>query len=336
MTSMSENNTVYYKGSYWNDYAPVREYINKSVSGRGDMDWSQHFASLTKKSFQKALILNCGNGWVERDLYKQGLFQSAIGVDSSPELLHEAQSAARAHGLPLDYVQLDTNMGLFPEHRFDLIVNHAAAHHVTTIDKVFRALANLLSEDGFFVSFDYVGPHRNQYSVEAWSRLWELNQSLPEVVRHPRLCYPHYPTMLVTDPSEAVHSELIDQMFNRYFHCLEWRGIGGAIAYPLLTHNTALASAPKDESDFYIRKILAEDDRFRKEFPASSLFAFFYGKPNKAILASPERLQAFSTEEEEREWLAERNGYRYYQPNVLQFLYEQLECQRCTIAKLEA
>ncbi len=109
MTSMSENNTVYYKGSYWNDYAPVREYINKSVSGRGDMDWSRHFASLTKKSFQKALILNCGNGWVERDLYKQGLFQSAIGVDSSPELLHEAQSAARAHGLPLDYVQLDTN-----------------------------------------------------------------------------------------------------------------------------------------------------------------------------------------------------------------------------------
>jgi SAM-dependent methyltransferase len=332
MPPMPENSTVYYKGIYWNDYAPTREYINAAISGNGSVDWSNYFGSKVNKSFRKALILNCGNGWVERDLHKQGLFQSAIGVDYSRELLDIAISTVESQGLPIEYFQADTNSGIFPAHQYDLVINHAAAHHITRIDRVFRALANMLSEDDLFVSFDYVGPHRNQYSVQAWSHLWELNRSLPETVKHPTLHYPHYPTMLATDPSEAVHSELIKTIFNRYFHCIEWCDLGGAIAYPLLTHNTALACASAQESDFYIRKILAEDDAFKRDHPDSSLFAFFYGKPNKSVLANSELLQSFTEEEEQRELLAQQNSGRYYEPNILQYLYEELERQRCTQA----
>jgi hypothetical protein len=108
--------------------------------------------------------------------------------------------------------------------------------------------------------------------------------------------------------------------------------LGGAIAYPLLTHNTALACASAQESDYYIRKILAEDDAFKRDHPDSSLFAFFYGKPNKSVLANPELLQSFTEEEEQRELLAQQNGGRYYEPNILQYLYEELERQRCTQA----
>ena len=154
---MPENSTVYYKGSYWNDYAPTREYINTAISGNGSVDWSHYFRSKVNKSFRKALILNCGNGWVERYLHKQGLFQSAIGVDYSRELLDIAISAAESQGLPIEYFQADTNSGIFPAHQYDLVINHAAAHHITRIDRVFRALANRLSEDDLFVSFDYVG-----------------------------------------------------------------------------------------------------------------------------------------------------------------------------------
>ena len=49
------------------------------------------------------------------------------------------------------------------------MVNDAAAHHIAMIDRVFREICGLLLPDGCFVSFDYVGLHRNQ----CWSVAWE-------------------------------------------------------------------------------------------------------------------------------------------------------------------
>ena len=45
---------------------------------------------------------------------------------------------------------------MFPLGEFDLVVNHAAAHHIAAIDRVFREICRILPEDGWFVSFDYV------------------------------------------------------------------------------------------------------------------------------------------------------------------------------------
>ena len=63
------------------------------------------------------------------------------------------------------------------------MVNHAAAHHISMIDRVFREICRLLPEDGCFLSMDYVGPHRNQYTSAAWERAWSVNDELPAQVR---------------------------------------------------------------------------------------------------------------------------------------------------------
>ena len=47
------------------------------------------------------------------------------------------------------------------------------------IDRVFREICRLLPEDGWFLSLDYVGPHRNQYTPAAWERAWSVNNELP-------------------------------------------------------------------------------------------------------------------------------------------------------------
>jgi SAM-dependent methyltransferase len=271
---MQIDSSVYYNGVYWNDYELVRSYINRTISGSSSINWALHFLSLKGVS-EAALILNCGNGWVERDLYQQGLFQRGVGIDISPTLLGEARKAAEAENMPLEYLEADINNDPFPIGGFDLVVNHAAAHHIAMIDKVFRSICAALPARGTFVSFDYVGPHRNQYTTEAWQRAWEFNHALPGEAKHPNLNYPHYPTMLITDPSEAVHSELIKETFDRYFTLGEWIPLGGALAYPLLTHNTSIADLPRDEADNYIREILRADAQFTQENPQSSLFAFF-------------------------------------------------------------
>ena len=83
-------------------------------------------------------------------------------------------------------------------------MNHAAGHHISHIDRVFRALAARLRPDGVFVSWDYVGPHRNQYPGDMWEAAHRVNVTLPAELRSP-MHYPLLEEMLTGDPTEAVH-----------------------------------------------------------------------------------------------------------------------------------
>jgi SAM-dependent methyltransferase len=314
---VNENSDVYYQGGYWNDLEVVRQHLNARVSGDAGQSWTDRFRRATNRTFERALILNCGNGWVERDLVRSGLFREGVGIDYSQQLLDDARSSAEAEGLPLAYEQCDVNSVPLPAGPFDLVVNHAAAHHIAAIDGVFRQICRVLPEDGWFVSSDYVGPHRNQYTPQAWERMWSVNEGLPASVRQD-LRYPHLPTMLVTDPTEAIHSELIMQTFCRYFTLDEFAPLGGAIAYPLLTHNSRLFDVgPPAEQRRWVEWVLEADDLFLENNPDSSLFAYFAGRPNKAVLEQADALSAWQREEEGRERRARQNGGEYYPRGAL-------------------
>ncbi len=309
---VNENSDIYYQGRYWNDFEVVNRRINERISGDPTRPWYEHFAKVSERTFERALILNCGNGWVERELLASGLILEAVGIDYSDDLLAQARMSAAEGGLPLSYQQVNVNTAAFPEGEFDLVVNHAAAHHIAAIDRVFRELCRKLPDDGRFVCFDYVGPHRNQYTPEAWEEAWAVNRELPASLQQD-LGYPHLPTMLATDPTEAIHSELILDTFRRYFTVGELTPLGGAIAYPLLTHNTRLfEAADPAEQSACVEHILEADDRFLARHPDSSLFAYFSGTPDKAVLDQSDRLSAWTTEEDDREQRAAANGGEYY------------------------
>ncbi len=337
---VNENSDIYYQGGYWNDLDAVVRRLNQRISGDPSVPWYEHFAGKTGRSFERALILNCGNGWVERELLASGLIREAVGIDYADDLLHEASAAAAADGLPLTYVQANVNDAVFPDGAFDLVVNHAAAHHIAAIDRVFREICRVLPEDGWFVSYDYVGPHRNQYGPAAWDAAWSLNGEIPASLRQD-LQYPHLPTMLVTDPTEAIHSELIVETLRRYFTVSEFTPLGGALAYPLLTHNARLFEAedPVERAE-WIDRIMEADNRFLAEHPDSTLFAYFAGTPNKSVLAETERLSHWAAEESEREQRAARAGGEYYDrgalPSALIALEDARQEQVRAAARVEA
>jgi hypothetical protein len=225
-------------------------------------------------------------------------------------------------GMDISYHQMDTNSAEFPINEYDIIINHAAAHHIAYINKVFRRLCEILPEDGIFLNYDYVGPHRNQYTWEIWNAAFMVNEELPKDVRQDMTNYPHLPTMLVTDPTEAIHSELIVPTFHRYFNSLFYRPLGGGIAYPLLTHNTQIANANSTLQDAAVVKICMEDERFSTSHPGSELFAFFAGTPNKNIINNNEKMEYFQSEEDQREINANNFGGVYGEKKLLSFLYE--------------
>ena len=76
--------TVYYAGSYWNDFNLVQKYLNSRATGSEDVPWMEHlFNKFHRKPFEKALILSSGNGWVERELFAGSIIKSAVGLIST-------------------------------------------------------------------------------------------------------------------------------------------------------------------------------------------------------------------------------------------------------------
>ncbi len=323
--TVATDSSVYYHSGYWNDLAAVQRYMNRRASGDPAVSWSEHLATSTGRTFAKALVLNCGNGWVERGLVAAGLVKEAVGVDYAEDLLETARAEAAKAGLPLRYAQLDTNTAAWPEDGFDLVVNHAAGHHVAYVDKVFRSIAELLPADGLFVSFDYLGAHRNQYPTAQWEAAFLANEALPAGLRND-LGYPHLPTMLVSDPTEAIHAELIMPMLRRYFEIDHFRALGGGVAYPVLTFNKAIFGRPEDEVADAVEQVLAADAAYTDADPeANTLFGYVIARPRKAALDDQAQLAAWTAAEQERERRATAEGGRYYPDTMMAVLYERLD-----------
>lgn len=318
----ANDETVYYSGNYWNDYGYIRGEINKRITGAATKEWYEYFfESQGKKKFKKALILNCGNGWVEREIYPLGLFEQAVGVDYSDKLLKAAKKAADR--LPIRYYKMDINTAKFPESGFDLVINHAAGHHIAYINKVFYVLSNIMTTDGLLVSYDYVGPHRNQYPIDQWAAAQEVNRKLPPDLRQD-MKYPHLPTMLVTDPSEAVHSELILETCKMYFSIIESKSAGGPIAYLILTHNPNAKSFLSKKNKKWLEFVMQKDLEYINSHHGSSMFDYWVAQPNKKAHKKDFLLRR-QKEEDIREASAKDNKGTYYDNNFLQDLYLERE-----------
>jgi len=183
---------------------------------------------------------------VERWLHSIGGFKSAVATEFSPTLLRKARAMASKAMMNISYLRHDINAEPLPPGPFDLIIVYAAAHHWGRIDWIFTQLSSRLSPGGKLAMWEYTGPHRNQYPSEMWAAAHQANDALPPALRSPMsgngVGYPHIPTMLAFDPSEAQHSELILQTLRRSFFIHSLRPLGGALAYPLLTMSTKFNS----------------------------------------------------------------------------------------------
>ena len=323
----------YYTGYFWNGLPLVQAYLQQRISGDPEVNWPEHFARTVGRTFDRAFILGCGDGRIERHLVDAGLVASAVGVDADEAVLEQARAAVA--GRSISYLAMDFNDEL-PDGPFDLVVNHAAAHHVTYVDRVFRGMCERLEHDGWLVAYDYVGPHRNQVPAAPWFRSVEVNAQLPDDLQKDMLfAYPHLPTMIAVDPTEAVHSELVPDVMRRYFDVVDDIGLGGTVAYQLLTHNEALHTADPEVRDAATAIVLAADDEYLRAHPESTFFSYVTARPNHASLDDTEQLARWTAEEDARERDAAANGGEYYEHELLAELYMEMERRRVTAVRAQ-
>jgi SAM-dependent methyltransferase len=320
-TVVNEAHDIYYTEQYWNDLPKVLEYLCERYTGDSSRWWVVDFLDrYCSEPFERGLFLNCGNGWVEREFVDRRMVRHAVAFDYSQQLLEEAEKQRGDRAIT--YFQADCNRLELEPNQFDLIVNVAALHHVQYLDRLCRMLCHAIRDDGVLVNCDYIGPSRNQYSWRHWLRIRRANRVLPPSLRRPRLRRPHLATMLVTDPTEAIHSSLILDTVARYFDIVERHDAGGGIAYELLSRNPPLARASPQHRDPHIERVLALDLEATRAGKVPPLFSYFIARPRKRVLKDEARLAYWQRAEAESERVAERRRGVYSRPQYLRLLFQ--------------
>ena len=274
----NNNHAVYYTGKYWNDYPECLSIINTRLFGK-DIDWKDYLINQGLKNFEYALILNCGNGWVERELYDCGIIGKATGVEYSLNLVEECNLQKKNRNL--NYICHDINTVKFEENTFDVVINFAAGHHIRYIEQVWVNIQKWLKPDGKFIHNDYIGPQRNQYSKRQWTEMNLTNNNLNIAIKK-QLGYPDVIQMMKDDPTEAINSDKIIPLTYDIFNVVYHTKSGGAIAYELLTHNNNLFNFTSSQRKEVVKYIMGEDLKYMNK-TGESFFHFIIAENNKSI-----------------------------------------------------
>ena len=139
-----------------------------------------------------------------------------------------------------------------------------------------------------------------------------VNAALPAGFAANNLAHPHLETMLVMDPTEAIHAELIFETFDRYFYMLERKDLNGGVAYQIMHNNDELFMTGFSAAEASVNFLVDTDEILTNCGVVPNLFSFFVGQPNKGILDDQQFIDKYAALEEEREAQANQSGGRYY------------------------
>jgi len=92
--------------------------------------------------------LGCGNGYISRNLARQGgiLFAS----DVSAKQIEEAKK--KSSNLSINYAVHDaTNFEQYSSKSFDVVFMNMVIHYVQDLEKLFNGVSNLLKQNGIFI-----------------------------------------------------------------------------------------------------------------------------------------------------------------------------------------
>ena len=276
---------THYSDKYWNDLEIVVKYKNKLATGNENVSWIGDILTRFKEylPFDDVLIVGCGNGWLERQLYDLGIGKHFDAFDMSEKYINEAKELKQSR--TIDYFLDDINtMSKIEDDKYDAVFNFAVLHHVTEVDNVLKKLARCLKTNGLMFNEEYVGPARNQYSDQHLKHMLEVMSDLPEKFRTKvKFLRPPLENFRV-EPSEAIHSDLILPLIPKYFDIVYQRNLNGGIAYQLLHNNIQeFEDDSNTESVKWLEYLLKQDVVYTDNGRVPILFWYGVCKPKTEL-----------------------------------------------------
>ena len=276
---------THYSDKYWNDLEIVVKYKNKLATGNENVSWIGDILTRFKEyvPFDDVLIVGCGNGWLERQLYDLGIGKHFDAFDMSEKYIDEAKELKQSRAI--DYFLDDINsMSKIEDEKYDAVFNFAVLHHAEEVDNALKKLAKCLKTNGLMFNEEYVGPARNQYSDQHLKHMLEVMSDLPEKFRTKvKFLRPPLENFRV-EPSEAIHSDLILPLIPKYFDIVYQRNLNGGIAYQLLHNNIQeFEDDSNTESVKWLEYLLKQDVVYTDDGRVPILFWYGVCKPKTEL-----------------------------------------------------
>ncbi len=270
--------------SVWINNEIVARHVYRLISGGMPLHWLswffQHYLS-PAVTFKKSLSICCGEGTHEIALYRTGTVHSIHGFDISEGAIASAKAkfeeAAVSPGRYCFEVADANDLQL--EGQFDLCLSTGALHHVTNLEGLLSHVADALTADGYFVVLEFIGPNRFQWTDQQLELINGILRRLETryLKDNKRIQLQRAPVdaVIANDPSEAVRSEEVLPMLNRYFTVEYLKYFNGAIVHPLYPLlNPEFTNSGSADFDSIIRLILFLEEVLVREKVLPSDFAF--------------------------------------------------------------
>lgn len=259
----------------WTQSRVVREYLHERVSGDPRCDWVtwmlHRHASTGNGRLLSALVLGCGDGWLERRLATDARIGRVTGVDLSEGAIEEARRGADAAGLSgrIGHAVVDLDREPLPDGPWDFVLSHDVIHHVRDLEGLYRRIAKSLAPDGWLLFCEYVGPSRFAYDRRRQVLADEALLSLPEKYRRlpggrglaTRGIRSDPGEVARIDPSEAVRSDEILPALraSRELEIVDEIAYGGSLLSPLLFELVVNFEDGNAEDDAVMRGLCARE-----------------------------------------------------------------------------
>jgi len=272
---------------HWQDIPAVRERRNRLITGMKDIEFPEYIYRkyLKGKKHLKVLSPGCGTGSIEMRLAQYPCFSSIEAFDlSEPRILNAIQTAQKRKIQNLNFHVNNIYQFDFGVSQYDLILFNGFLHHIRDVEKILVQVRESLKLDGMLVIHEYVGPNRFQWPRNQIKTVCELLDQIPEDYRKiwkserikKRQYRPGLIRMVLSDPSEAVESENILPVLNRYFKPVEIKGLGGNLLHPLfkdIAHN--FIDTDIDESKRILDLMFAAEDDYLQKNRSDFVFGLF-------------------------------------------------------------
>lgn len=275
----------------WLEHPVLIANVHRRVTGDPDLStYAWFLQKFIPQKVERVLMLGCGLGDLDRDLYRMGIAERYDACDISAGAIEEASKRAREAGLDgLHYSVIDLNDFSLPAATYDAIFAVSSAHHVFQLERMFATVRAALKPGGLMFLDEYVGPSRFNSTPAALALINRLLRDLPPRYRadlRPNgggMVESYTPPAVehweATDPSEAVRSAEIIPILKMYFDVVEYRPYGGAILHMLLTGITGNFEPADERDNAMLRTIATFEEALENAGTLQSDFAAIVAKP---------------------------------------------------------
>jgi len=225
----------------WLQHPRLAQYINLQISGNPQKDWLDWFKSeYAPVPFKNGLSIGCGTGQVEREMVIKKIGLAFEGIDINPESIQTARTEAHKNGMSdvLSYRVENVDQLKLPANKYDIIFCSHSLHHVSKLERVLKQIRHSLKSGGVFFINEYVGPSQFIFTDAQLSAMNEYLAELPPSyvnslkepgVQKREVIRPTREFMNSVDPSEAVRSDEIVPLMNKYFKIEQQKNYGGTL-----------------------------------------------------------------------------------------------------------